>query len=113
MYQLRGRYVYRILCFLRVDAESPLQSHLVQLVDLNGKGKDGQTMCKIFGDMIDTVERVYGCTIVRLTTDNDGGAQAGRDLLVQERPWILADPCIAHQASRMADPVWFRELTAT
>ncbi|KAI5823255.1 hypothetical protein K523DRAFT_255488 [Schizophyllum commune Tattone D] len=71
--------------------------YLVSLLVSTAEGKDGATMCKAFGDMIDKTERTYGCIVRLFVTDNDGGAQAGRKDLGGERPWLLVQACSAHQ----------------
>ncbi|EJD40381.1 hypothetical protein AURDEDRAFT_127706 [Auricularia subglabra TFB-10046 SS5] len=74
------------------------KSYLVSLQKTTGDAKDGPSMCKAFIKMIDATEERYGCVVVKFLTDNDGGLRAGRNLLKVERPWILVDACLAHQA---------------
>ncbi|EJD43092.1 hypothetical protein AURDEDRAFT_167769 [Auricularia subglabra TFB-10046 SS5] len=73
------------------------ESYLVDVLRTNGDGKDSKSMAKSFEQMIDQAEAKYKCTVVKLVTDNDGGARAGRELIAGTRPWVLTDPCMAHQ----------------
>jgi hypothetical protein len=73
------------------------KSYLVDLIQLNGHKKDGETMCAAFERMIDNTERKYGCIIVLFCCDNDGGSQRGRKNLGIKGPWLLIVPCCAHQ----------------
>lgn len=52
--------------------------------------------------MIDKAEAEYGCIVVCLCCDNDGGSHKGRDLLVEKRPWLFTPPCCAHQVSSVS-----------
>ncbi|EJD32807.1 hypothetical protein AURDEDRAFT_178096 [Auricularia subglabra TFB-10046 SS5] len=73
------------------------ESFLVDVLRTNGDGKDGPSMAKAFEQMIDKAEEKYKCRVVKLTTDNDGGARAGREKVGEDRKWVLTDPCMAHQ----------------
>jgi len=46
--------------------------------------KSGPGMCKQFGEIIDRIEAKYGCVVVYLITDADGGSKKGRQLLGKE-----------------------------
>ncbi|EJD46725.1 hypothetical protein AURDEDRAFT_123867 [Auricularia subglabra TFB-10046 SS5] len=83
-------------------------SQLVKLSNTNAKGKDGETMCEFFGQIIDDAEATYSCRVVHFGTDNDGGAHAGRDALLRERPWLFANPCLSHQA-QLINGDYFKE----
>jgi hypothetical protein len=56
-------------------------------------------MCEAFEKMIDRAEAIYGCVVVALGTDNDGGSRAGRELIGSRRPWLFTFPCLAHQVN--------------
>lgn len=49
-------------------------------------------MCEAMGAMIDRTEAKYGCITRKLCTDNDGGTEAGRNLLAEQRPWLRVAP---------------------
>ncbi|KAK7451264.1 hypothetical protein VKT23_012604 [Stygiomarasmius scandens] len=80
-----------------VDVSADYKSYMVDLYDSTADKKDGDSMCKAFEKMIDTTEKVYGCEVVALGTDNDGGSRAGRVKLEKRCPWIFTFPCGAHQ----------------
>ncbi|KAF5347675.1 hypothetical protein D9758_014844 [Tetrapyrgos nigripes] len=71
--------------------------HLIDLYNSTPDKKDKDSMCESFEKMIDAAEKVYGCAVVGLGTDNDGGSRAGRELLGKRRPWVFTFPCLAHQ----------------
>ncbi|KAJ7584740.1 ribonuclease H-like domain-containing protein [Mycena floridula] len=66
-----------------VNASAGLKSRLIDLVDTNHDKKDGDAMCDAFGKMIDKTEVEYGCKVVGLCCDNDGGSKKGRNNLSQ------------------------------
>lgn len=78
--------------------------YLVKLKLSTADAKDGIALCRVFGEMVDDVETLYGCIIVYFCCDNDGGSQAARKMLVKERPWLFGLPCCAHQVSFTHDP---------
>ncbi|KAF5354536.1 hypothetical protein D9758_011245 [Tetrapyrgos nigripes] len=80
-----------------VNISVDFQPHLIDLYNSTPDKKDGLSMCESFEKMIDSAESVYGCRIVALGTDNDGGSRAGRNLIGERRPWLFTFPCIAHQ----------------
>ncbi|KAF5366422.1 hypothetical protein D9758_009786 [Tetrapyrgos nigripes] len=80
-----------------VNISVDFQPHLIDLYNSMPDKKDGLSMCESFEKMIDSAESVYGCRIVALGTDNDGGSRAGRNLIGERRPWLFTFPCIAHQ----------------
>ncbi|KAJ7912030.1 hypothetical protein B0H13DRAFT_2478538 [Mycena leptocephala] len=94
---LKGRYDNNKKSLTGVDACLDGKSHLIDMIGSSGKPKDGQSMCDAFCAMIDKAEAEYGCIVVRLCCDNDGGSHKGRDLLVEKRPWLFTPPCCAHQ----------------
>ncbi|KAF7341516.1 DUF659 domain-containing protein [Mycena venus] len=80
-----------------VDACLDGKSHLIDVIESSGKPKDGESMCQAFFGMIDKAEAEYGCIVVGLCCDNDGGSHKGRDLMVERRPWLFGPPCCGHQ----------------
>ncbi|THU97324.1 hypothetical protein K435DRAFT_965546 [Dendrothele bispora CBS 962.96] len=80
-----------------VNISVEYKPHLVDLYNSTPDKKDGQSMCEAYIKMIDSAEKVYGCHIVALGTDNDGGSRAGRVFLEKLRPWLFLFPCGAHQ----------------
>ncbi|KAJ3738988.1 ribonuclease H-like domain-containing protein [Lentinula raphanica] len=81
-----------------ISKKSLMGPRLVDLYyDATADKKDGDSMEKALSVMIDKVEKRYGCTVVSLGTDNDGGTKAGRVKLGTQRPWVLTFPCGAHQ----------------
>ncbi|KAF5336779.1 hypothetical protein D9758_017707 [Tetrapyrgos nigripes] len=80
-----------------ISVSAKLKPHLIDLLDTTADKKDGQSMCESFEKMVDSVEKDYGCRVVALGTDNDGGSRAGRELLGSKRPWLFVFPCGAHQ----------------
>jgi hypothetical protein len=59
--------------------------------------KSGPGMCREFADIIDRLERKYGCIVIYFVTDADGGSKKGRVLLGKERPYLILPSCWAHQ----------------
>ena len=59
--------------------------------------KDGQGMCSFYKEKIDLIEEKFGCTVLYYITDANGGSLKGRKLLLEERPWLFAPSCMAHQ----------------
>lgn len=43
------------------------------------------------------MEEVYGCIVVALVTDNDGGSQSSHKKTVEVQPWIFGPACCGHQ----------------
>ncbi|KAF8142876.1 hypothetical protein K438DRAFT_2111369 [Mycena galopus ATCC 62051] len=72
-------------------------TYTLELVDATAIGKDGPTLCKLFGDMIDRVELKHRCYVIFFGTDADGGSKKGRVLLGKQRPWLFVPSCWAHQ----------------
>lgn len=72
----------------------------MELHNVTADNKDGLTLAKHFGDIIDRVEKTYGCTVTCFLTDADGGSKKGREFLVEERPHLFAPSCWAHQVSK-------------
>ncbi|KAF9009846.1 hypothetical protein BDZ89DRAFT_1047717 [Hymenopellis radicata] len=73
------------------------KTYLVKITKTNDQGKDGESMCDAFIEMIDDAESETGCIIILLCSDNDGGGKKGRNLVPRVRPWILVCPCTGHQ----------------
>ena len=67
-------------------------------MEVTAHNKDGVAMADQFKKIIDHVEAEYGCKVVYLTTDADGGSKKGRKILMQCRPWMWAPDCWAHQS---------------
>ncbi|KAJ7909552.1 hypothetical protein B0H13DRAFT_2233060 [Mycena leptocephala] len=88
---LRGRYV-----LISTDGWKDTNKKSLTGVDACLDGKMG-SLCIMCSAMIDKAEADYGCIVVCLCCDNDGGSHKGRDLLVEKRPWLFTPPCCAHQ----------------
>lgn len=73
------------------------KSYTVQLIEATALNKDGPAQCEQFAAMIDEVQDKYKCLIIFFTTDCDGSAKKGRDLLAKLRPYLLILACWAHQ----------------
>ncbi|KAF5371266.1 hypothetical protein D9758_004281 [Tetrapyrgos nigripes] len=80
-----------------VSVSVDFKPHLVDLYNATADRKDGDAMYQAYQTMIDQAEQVYGCTIVTLGTDNDGGSKAGHAKLEDVRLWLFVFPCGAHQ----------------
>ena len=52
-------------------------------MEVTAHNKDGVVMVDQFEKIIDRVKAEYGCKVVYLTTDADGGSKKGRKILVQ------------------------------
>ncbi|KAJ7779844.1 ribonuclease H-like domain-containing protein [Mycena metata] len=72
-------------------------AYLLELINATADKKDGPSQCENFAKMIDHVELKYGCFVIYLTTDADGGSKKGRTLLGKQRPWLILLSCWAHQ----------------
>ena len=59
-------------------------------MEVTAHNKDGVAMADQFEKIIDHVKAEYGCKVVYLTTDADGGSKKGRKILVQHWPWMWA-----------------------
>ncbi|KAJ3792207.1 ribonuclease H-like domain-containing protein [Lentinula aff. detonsa] len=71
--------------------------HLIDLYDATADKKDGDSMEAALGAMVNKAEKKYGCIVIGLGTDNDGGTKAGCVKLGTHHPWILTFLCGAHQ----------------
>ncbi|KAJ7784179.1 ribonuclease H-like domain-containing protein [Mycena metata] len=71
--------------------------YLLELINATADKKDGPSQCENFAKMIDRVELKYGCFVIYLTTDANGGSKKGRILLGKQRPWLILPSCWAHQ----------------
>ena len=61
----------------------------MELHNVTADNKDGLTLAKHFGDIIDRVEKTYGCTVTCFLTDANGGSKKGCELLVKERQTLM------------------------
>ncbi|KAJ7480418.1 ribonuclease H-like domain-containing protein [Mycena galericulata] len=77
---------------------SSIKSYLLELVEVTALKKDGESLCELFGAMVDRVEVKHDCVVIYFTTDADGGSKKGRILLGRKRPWLILPSCWAHQA---------------
>ena len=59
-------------------------------MEVTAHNKDGVVMVDQFEKIIDHVKAEYGCKVVYLTTDADGGSKKGCKILVQHWPWMWA-----------------------
>lgn len=59
--------------------------------------KTGPGQCEQFEKIIDSIEEKYGCIIIYLSTDADGGSNKGRKILGKKRPYLIVPSCWAHQ----------------
>ncbi|KAF8163867.1 ribonuclease H-like domain-containing protein, partial [Mycena galopus ATCC 62051] len=73
------------------------KSLLVDILRINQRRKDGESLKQQFEAMIDKAEKDLGCIVISFLTDNDGGSKRGRILLGAARLWLLIFPCCAHQ----------------
>ncbi|KAJ7814179.1 ribonuclease H-like domain-containing protein [Mycena leptocephala] len=80
-----------------VCANVDYKSYTIELVDVTSMDKSGPGMCKQFDEIIDRIEAKYGCVVVYLITDADGGSTKGRQLLGKERAYLILPSCWAHQ----------------
>ncbi|KAF5366429.1 hypothetical protein D9758_009742 [Tetrapyrgos nigripes] len=80
-----------------VNISANFEPHLIDLYNSTPDKKDGTSMCELFEKMNDSAEQSYGCAVIALGTDNDGGSRAGRRIIEEKRPWLFTFPCIAHQ----------------
>ncbi|KAF9566803.1 hypothetical protein CPC08DRAFT_682210 [Agrocybe pediades] len=103
---LKGLYVVLASDGWKDDAKNAItgvnlatggKTYLIDLILATAHKKDGEAMCKAFGEMIDKAEETYKVTVVAFCCDNDGGSQRGRKDLVLSRPWLFGPPCCAHQ----------------
>lgn len=62
-------------------------------------------MADSFEAMIDFAEQEYGCRVVGLGTNDDGGSKAGRAILEERRPWLFTFPCGSHHVSNCAHSI--------
>jgi hypothetical protein len=67
--------------------------------------KTGESLCSLFLEIIDKVEKKYQCTVMYFITDANGGSLKGRKLLVKERPWLFVPLCMAHQVCFFVVPI--------
>ncbi|KAK6981174.1 DUF659 domain-containing protein, partial [Favolaschia claudopus] len=73
------------------------KAFLLELVDVTALSKDGPSLARLFGEIIDRVEVRYNCIVIYFGTDADGGSKKGRIILGKERPWLIVPSCWAHQ----------------
>lgn len=69
----------------------------MEAIDATAFNKDGEALCAHFDEIIERVQRKYGCAVVIFVTDADGGCKKGRILLGKKRPYLLVPSCWAHQ----------------
>ncbi|KAF9466987.1 ribonuclease H-like domain-containing protein [Collybia nuda] len=73
------------------------KSYTLELILATAKDKTGPGQCQQFEEIIDRIEEKYGCTVIYLSTDVDGGSNKGRKLLGKKRPYLIVPSCWAHQ----------------
>ncbi|KAJ7482889.1 hypothetical protein B0H11DRAFT_1723504, partial [Mycena galericulata] len=79
-------------------ANIDFKSYLLELVEVTALKKDGESLCELFGAMVDRVEVKHDCIVIYFTSDADGGSKKGRILLGRKRLCLILPSCWAHQA---------------
>ncbi|KAJ7157776.1 hypothetical protein C8R46DRAFT_1225479 [Mycena filopes] len=101
------KVLFKKYCVISTDGWKDASKNPINGVNLSTGGKpmvtkkDGESMCLAFEAMIDGAEMNYGCAVVLLVCDNDGGSQRGRKNVKIRRPWVLIAPCCTHQGQLM------------
>ncbi|KAJ7204125.1 hypothetical protein GGX14DRAFT_501303 [Mycena pura] len=80
-----------------ICANLEYKAYPLELVDAMALAKNGLAQCRQFADIIDALERKFGCRVIYFITDADGGSLKGRKQLGIERPWLFLPSCMAHQ----------------
>ncbi|KAJ7431571.1 ribonuclease H-like domain-containing protein [Mycena galericulata] len=87
----------RLVCQVyRWNTKSP-KAYVLELIDATEFNKDGPALCAHFDEIIERVQKKYGCSVIIFITDADGGSKKGRILLGKKRPYLLVPSCWAHQ----------------
>ena len=56
-------------------------------------------MADLYENIIDRVQKKYGCIVIYFTTDCDGESKKGREILGKRHTYLLVPECWAHQVS--------------
>ncbi|KAF7295822.1 DUF659 domain-containing protein [Mycena chlorophos] len=69
----------------------------LEVLETTAGRKDGEGMAAFYEETIIRVEAKFGCIVIYVVTDADGGSKKGRDLLLEKRPDLFTPSCAAHQ----------------